>query len=326
MPIIWKKSVTDGIRLDGRNDVFKQLHTKQKQAIRFPEEINIWLDLVDYKSLGDKERSLFHELVGYFVTSELLVQNVLGEAFYPYIMSPTAKEAMTIQMFMEVIHSDFFEIVLNTFNMDRDKLYNTTLTNPILKAKQEMVAKAADLISISHGWVDPDSLEGKKQILHAILLSSIVQEGIFFYSAFALFLWMRETGKMRNVCNGIDLVLIDESLHLKMWIELILAILEENPEITEDADFVQLIKNTIIEGTELELQFIKQQFDAHMIFNITYDEMSEYLKYISDRRLEELWFGPHYNITANPLQFLQKQDLMTLQNFFEVSPNQYTNF
>jgi ribonucleoside-diphosphate reductase beta chain len=54
--------------------------------------------------------------------------------------------------------------------------------------------------------------------------------------------------------------------------------------------------------------------------------MEQYIKYITDRRLVELWFGSHYHIPENPLQFLKKQDMMTIQNFFEVTPNQYTNF
>jgi ribonucleotide reductase beta subunit family protein with ferritin-like domain len=53
--------------------------------------------------------------------------------------------------------------------------------------------------------------------------------------------------------------------------------------------------------------------------------MAEYLKYIADRRMEELWFGSYFGVDTNPLQFLEKQDVMTLQNFFEVTPNQYTN-
>jgi len=119
-------------------------------------------------------------------------------------------------MFMEDIHSDFFEMILNTFNMNRDELYNKSSTDPIMREKQEMVARAANHIYVSSGGVDPDTLEGKKAIMHAILINNIVQEGIFFYSAFALYFAIRETGKMRNVCNGIDLVLIDESMHLKM--------------------------------------------------------------------------------------------------------------
>jgi ribonucleoside-diphosphate reductase beta chain len=146
-------------------------------------------------------------------------------------MDPRAKMAMTVQMFMEDIHSDFFEMILNTFNMDRDTVYGLTTTNPLLYKKQQWVAAAADRISVSGGGINPDSIEGKKAILHAILMSNIIQEGIFFYSAFALFLAVRETGKMKNVCNGIDLVLIDESMHLKLGIEMILTLLEENPEI-----------------------------------------------------------------------------------------------
>lgn len=326
MAILGKKQVTDWIRLDNDVSVFKQLYTDQKKAIRFPEEINVQLDLVDYKSMSDSELSLFKELVWYFVTSELLVQNILGESFYPYIIDPRAKMAMTVQMFMEDIHSDFFEMILNTFNMNRDEIYNKSLTNPVMARKQDMVAKAANFISVSNGGVNPDTIEGKKTILHAILLSSIVQEGIFFYSAFALYFAIRETGKMKNVCNGIDLVLIDESFHLKLGIEIILAVIEETPEILQDLQFVERIRSTIVEGTELEIEFVRQQFETKSIFNINYNEMEQYIKYITDRRLEELGFAPHYIVTTNPLKFLEKQDLKTLQNFFEITPNQYTNF
>lgn len=326
MPLIGKKKVTDGIRLDQRLNVFADLYKKQKQAIWFPEEINVGLDLVDYKSLTPEENALFQELIWYFLTSELLVQNVLGESFYPYIIDPRAKMAMTVQMFMEDIHSDFFEMILNTFNMNRDELYNKSETNTLMKEKQEMVARAANFISVSGGGVDPDSLAGKKSIMHAILLNNIIQEGIFFYSAFALYFAIRESGKMRNVCNGIDLVLIDESLHLKMGIEMILTMIEETPEIVEDADFVANMRQTVIDATELEVQFIRELFGSRMLFGLSYHEMELYVKYITDRRLDELGFEPHYMISENSLKFLQKQDLKTLQNFFETTPNQYTNF
>ncbi len=326
MALIGRKKVTDGIKLDGRLNVFADLYKKQKQAIWFPEEINIWLDLVDYKGLTQKEQTLFHDLIGYFVTSELLVQNILGESFYPYVIDPRCKMAMTVQMFMEDIHSDFFEMILQTFNMDRDAIYNRASDHPIMKEKQDIIAQAANAISVSQGGVDPDTLEGKKKILNAILISNIVQEGIFFYSAFAMYFAIRETGKMRNVCNGMDLVLIDESMHLKMGVEMILTMIEETPELVQDATFVEHIQKTIIECTEVELRFVRSLLDNGITFGLTYGEMEEYVKYITDRRLEELGFPPHYAVTVNPLKFLQKQDLKTLQNFFEVTPNQYTNF
>jgi ribonucleoside-diphosphate reductase beta chain len=151
MALIGKKTVRDGIKLSARLSVFYDLYVQQKRAIRFPEEIQVSQDLVDRNSMGQKEKTLFENLIGYFVTSELLVQNVLGESFYPYIVDPRAKQAMTVQMFMEDIHSDFFEVVLNTFQMDREKAYNMTTTHPLLQKKQDMVAEAANRISVGNG-------------------------------------------------------------------------------------------------------------------------------------------------------------------------------
>lgn len=326
MTIIGKKHVIDGTKVSNKQSVFKDLYTKQKQAVWFPEEINIQQDINDYQSLAADEKELFHQLVAYFTTTELLVQNVLGESFYPYVIDPRAKMAMTIQMFMEDIHSDFFEIILNSFNLDHETLYRIAENNPLIKKKQEMVAFYANRISVSNGGVDPDTLEGKKAILMAILINNVVQEGTWFYSGFALFFAMRETGKMGNICNGVDLILIDESFHMRLGVEMVLGILEENPEITQDHVFVQNVQQCIVDGTELELLFLKSLLGERQIFGLSYNEMENYLKYVTDRRLEELGFTAHYHIEHNPIKFLEKQDLMTLQNFFETTPNQYTNF
>jgi ribonucleoside-diphosphate reductase beta chain len=121
------------------------------------------------------------------------VQNVLGDTFYSHIASPRAKMALSAQMFMEAIHNDFFEMVLNSFNMDQEAMYKIADDNEVLRKKRHLVANAADSISETYGKIDADTLEGKKAILNAILINNIIQEGIFFYSAFAIFFAMRET-------------------------------------------------------------------------------------------------------------------------------------
>lgn len=93
---------------------------------------------------------------------------------------------------------------------------------------------------------------------------------------------------MKNVCNGVDLVLIDESFHLKLGMEMILAMLEESPEIAEDIEFVNMLKDTLVQSTELELEFLREQFSGNSINGLSYSEMEKYLQYIADRRLEEL--------------------------------------
>ena len=305
-------------------NAFQKLYEDQKRAVWFPEEINVQQDMHDFQSLSERELFVFKNLVGYFVWSELLVQNVLGDTFYSYIKSPRCKMALSVQMFMEAIHNDYFEMILNTFSLDRQDIYRIADTNPIILKKRKLVANAADSISTT-GRVDPDTLEWKKAILHAVLINNIVQEGIFFYSAFAIFFAMRDIGKFSNVCNGVDLVLIDESMHLKMGMEIIFAMLQETPEILQDEEFVHKIQKTITDAVGLELEFLAQQYENNITFWLNYKEMELYLKYIADRRMEELGFGAFYGIDHNPLKFLEKQDVMTLQNFFEVTPNQYTN-
>ena len=66
--------------------------------------------------------------------------------------------ALTAQMFMESIHADFFEMILNTFGIDQDAMYSNAENNPIMRRKQDLVASAAQKISISNGGVDPDTL------------------------------------------------------------------------------------------------------------------------------------------------------------------------
>ena len=71
---------------------------------------------------------------------------------------------------------------------------------------------------------------------------------------------------------------------------------------------------------------MRSRFGDRTILGLSYSELERYLKYITDRRLEELGFEPEFNITENPLRFLQKEDVKKLINFFEVSSTEYTNY
>lgn len=325
MKLIGKTSVRDNIQLsdDPRYPVFKSLYNKQKKAIWFPEELNIQQDALDYHNLTADEKRLFDTAVGYFCSSELLVQNVLVNAFFPLLTDPYAKMSFVTQMFMENVHSDFFEIVLQTFNMDREKMYKVAFQDPILRKKQNLIVTEIDKITL--GKVDVDSLEGQKALLKAILINNIVQEGIFFYSSFAHFFALKELGKMKNVVSGVELTLIDESLHLQNGIEAVLIMLDENPEIVEDEAYVASIRDIILQGLDLEIEYVRHQFGERTLLGMSFGELKRYLQYITDRRLEELGFEPEFKIYENPLRFLQKEDVKKLVNFFEVSSTEYTN-
>src|SRR5699024_8062109 len=153
--------------------------------------------------------------------------------------------------------------------------------------------------------IDPETLEGQKQILRAILLNNIILEGIFFYSSFAHFFALKDIAKMKNVVSGVELVLIDESLRLQNGVEDVLSMLDESRELVERAGDVQDIRDVILEGTALEIEYVKHKFGDRTILGISYGELERYLKYITDRRLQELGFEQEFHINENPLRFLQ---------------------
>ena len=324
--LIGRTSVRDNIRLseDPTYPVFRDLYQKQKKAIWFPEELNIQQDSQDYSQLLTEEKDLFDTAVGYFSSSELLVQNVLVNAFFPLLTDPHAKMSFSTQLFMENIHSDFFESVLQSFGMDHQKMYDVAFTNPFLRKKQSLIVDEID--KISYGQINPETIEGQKQVLRAVLVNNIVLEGIFFYSSFAHFFALKEMGKMKNVVSGVELILIDESLHLQNGIEAILIMLEESPGIVEDAEFVNEMRALILKGLDLELDYIRSRFGQRTLLGMSCPELEKYLKYITDRRLGELGFDPEFHVEDNPLRFLQKEDMKKLINFFEVSSTEYTNY
>ena len=59
------------------------------------------------------------------------------------------------------------------------------------------------------------------------------------------------------------------------------------------------------------------------ILGLNADYVNQYVKYVADRRLEELGFEPHFNVT-NPAKWMATAtDVHELVNFFEMQNTSY---
>ena len=152
----------------------------------------------------------------------------------------------------------------------------------------------------------------KRQVAYNIIL-----EGIWFYSGFMVALSFRQRNLLRNFGSLIDWVVRDESLHLKFGMNLILTVLEENPEIATE-EFAAEIHDMIVEGVEMEEQYNRDMLPRG-ILGMNADYVNDYVKYLADRRLEELGFEPEYHV-ANPAKWMATaNDTLQLVNFFEAT-------
>lgn len=285
----------------------------------FPHEIALGEDLQDWKKMTDDERHAVTFLMSFFNPAELIVNRSLALGVYPYLKAPEAHLYIAKQMWEEANHCLAFEYVLETFPVDREKIFNFHLEVPSMRAKEAFITKY--LTRMTDERLNIESAEGKKDFIRNLVAFNIVMEGIWFYSGFMVALSFRQRNQLKNFGSMIDWVLRDESLHLKFGINLILNILEENSEIITP-EFSQEIQNIIIEGVTLENAYNKDLFPKG-ILGLNADYVNQYVQYVADRRLEELGFQPYFK-ADNPAKWMTSAtDVFELVNFFEMQNTSY---
>jgi ribonucleoside-diphosphate reductase beta chain len=285
----------------------------------FPNEIQLGEDLADFKKMTEDEQHALTFLMSFFNPSELIVNKALAFGVYPYINAPEAHLYLAKQMWEEANHCMSFEYVLETFPVDRERIYAQHVETPEIKAKEDFETRF--IKRMTENTLDITTVEGKQDFVRNLVAYNVIMEGIWFYSGFMVALSFRQRNLLRNWGSLIDWVVRDESLHLKFGINLILTVLEENPEIVTD-EFVAEVKQMILDAVDMEVAYNKAQF-PNGILGLNSDYVSQYTKYLADRRFEELGFAPHYNV-VNPAKWMATaNDTLQLVNFFESTNTSY---
>lgn len=285
----------------------------------FPNEIQLAQDLADWEKMSDEERHAVTFLMSYFNPNELLVNKALAFGVYPYVNAAEAHLYLAKQMWEEANHCMSFEYVLETFPIDRAQAYDAHIDEPTMAAKEEFETKY--IKRMLEDTIDITTTEGKKDFIRNLVAYNIILEGIWFYSGFMVALSFRQRNLLRNFGSLIDWIVRDESLHLKFGINLILTVIEENEDL-QDEEFANEIKQMILGGVDMEEAYNKALL-PNGILGLNADYINQYVKYLTDRRLEELGFEPHYNV-SNPAKWMAAaNDTLELVNFFESTNTSY---
>lgn len=285
----------------------------------FPNEIQLGQDLADWKKLSDEEKHAFTFLVSYFNPNELLVNKALAFGVYPYVNAAECHLYLAKQMWEEANHCMSFEYVLETFPIDRAKAYDAHVDEPSMRAKEEFETKY--IKRMTEDTIDITTTDGKKDFIRNLIAYNIILEGVWFYSGFMVALSFRQRNLLRNFGSLMDWIIRDESLHLKFGMNLILTTLEENEDLQTE-EFANEIKQMILDGVEMEERYNNDLLPKG-ILGLNADYVNQYVKYLTDRRLEELGFGAHYKV-SNPAKWMAAaNDTLELVNFFESTNTSY---
>lgn len=285
----------------------------------FPNEIQLAQDLADWGKMTDEERYAVTFLMSYFNPNELLVNKALAFGVYPYMSTAETQLYLSKQMWEEANHCMAFEYVLDTFPIDREKAYAAHVDEPTMAKKEEFEYKYIKRMTSES--LDITTTEGKKDFVRNLIAYNIILEGIWFYSGFMVALSFRQRNLLRNFGSLIDWIVRDESLHLQFGMNLILTVLDENEDL-QTPEFAAEIRQMILDGVAMEEEYNKALLPKG-ILGLNADYVNQYVKYLTDRRLEELGFEPEYKV-SNPAKWMATaNDTFELVNFFESTNTSY---
>ncbi len=285
----------------------------------FPNEVQLVQDLTNFEKLTDDEKHALKTVISYLNPNELLINKSLAFGIYPYVNAAECHLYLSKQMWEEANHFMTFEYIIETFPFDRQEIYAAGYGKKSLKDKSDFQTKYVG--RMLNDKLDVTTTEGKKNFVRNLVAYNIVLEGIWFYSGFMVGMSFRRRNLLRNVGSLLDWITKDENLHLTFGINLLLTILDENPDL-QTQEFADEIRDLILQAVKLEEAYNKDMLPKG-ILGLNADYVNQYVKFMTDRRLEELGFEKEYHV-SNPAKWMAAaNDTLELVNFFESTNTNY---
>ncbi len=287
-----------------------------------PTEINMQIDVEQWQSrtvLSDDERRAFETVLGFFTTADSIAANNVVLALYKHITSPECRMYLLRQGYEEAIHTHAYQYIVESLGLDGGKIFNMYREVEAIYNKDNMI------LSFNEGIFDDTfktgTLENDQKFLENLIVFSIILEGIFFYSSFAVMFGFQRQNKMTGSAEQIQYIMRDESMHLNFGIDMINTIKEEQPELWT-RDFQDHIIDLVRRATKLEYTFAQEVFPKG-IFGMNAEGFRQYIEYIADRRLGRIDLPKQFNV-ENPFPWMNEAvDINKEKNFFETRVTEY---
>ncbi|MBU0749934.1 ribonucleotide-diphosphate reductase subunit beta [Patescibacteria group bacterium] len=287
-----------------------------------PTEISMQRDIEQWKSttvLTPDERKAFETVLGFFTTADSIAANNVVLAIYKHITSPECRMYLLRQGYEEAIHTHAYQYIVESLGMDESKIFNMYREIDAIYQKDNLI------LSLNEGIFDPSfktgTLENDQLFLENLCVFSLIMEGIFFYSSFAVMFGFQRQNKLTGSAEQIQYIMRDESQHLNFGVNLINTIKEEQPELWTP-EFQQRIIDLVDRAVKLEYTFATEVFPRG-IFGMNADGFKQYIEHIADRRLARVGLPAQYN-AENPFPWMSEAiDLNKEKNFFETRVTEY---
>ena len=262
-----------------------------------------------HKSLTAAEQNLLTQIFRFFTQADVEVNNCYMK-HYSQVFKPT-EVLMMLSAFsnIETIHIAAYSHLLDTIGMPELE-YSAFLNYKEMKDKFD--------------YMQSFKIDNKHEIAKTLAAFGAFTEGLQLFASFAILLNFPRFNKMKGMGQVVSWSVRDETLHCLSIIRLFRTFVQENPEIWTEQLRTELYETcaTIVQHEDA---FINLAFEQGPIEGLTADEVKKYIRYIADRRLEQLGLDKLFHVEDNPLPWLDDMlNAVEHANFFENRATEYS--
>lgn len=281
----------------------------QQQVHWLPEEVPMADDVKDWKyNLSEAEKHLLTQIFRFFTQADIEVNNCYMK-HYSRVFEPIEVQMMLAAFSnIETIHIAAYAHLLDTMGMPEVE-YQAFMKYKEMKDKYD--------------YMQQFNVDSKRDIAKTLAIFGGFTEGLQLFASFAMLLNFQRFGKMKGMGQIVTWSIRDETLHTNSIIKLFRTFIMENPEIWDDelkAEISQACQTIIKhEDAFIDLAF---EFEG-AIEGLTAHDVKLYIRFIADRRLNQLGLESIYHIANNPLSWIEAILSAEHTNFFENRVTEY---
>ena len=167
-------------------------------------------------------------------------------------------------------------------------------------------------------------VDSKHEIAKTLAAFGAFTEGLQLFASFAILLNFPRFNKMKGMGQIISWSVRDETLHCLSVIRLFRTFIQENPEIWTEQLKTELYETcaTIVDHED---SFIDLAFELGPVEGLDAAGVKTYIRYIADRRLQQLGLNELFHVESNPLPWLDDMlNAVEHANFFENRSTEYS--
>lgn len=249
-----------------------------------PEEINLSVDVKDYKMLPKAERRAYDKILSFLIFLDS-IQTANLPNISEYITANEVNLCLSIQAFQEAVHSQSYSYMLDTICEPQERnevLYQWKEDSHLLK-RNEFIGNLYNAFQE----------EKSPRMLIRTIIANYILEGIYFYSGFMFFYNLGRNHLMPGSVQEIRYINRDENTHLWLFRNILLELRKEEPELFTEKD-IEEYREMIREGCEQEIQW-GHYVIGDEVQGLTKEMITDYIRYLGNLRCTNLGLLPIYD-------------------------------